>query len=91
MGYVRRLFSWLREFPLPHANVTQEQTLPYPVRSRVKKVTGDYQIEGVVAASFYTPDTLKLRYVVSHQAEGGGSFLHIYSHANLKSMEGSRL
>lgn len=86
MGYVRRLFSWLKSFPLPHELVMQEETFPYAVGTPVMKVTGDYQIEGEVAAFFYTPDTKRLRYVVSHKAEGGGRFLHIYSHANLRAI-----
>ncbi len=47
--------------------------------TKVRKVTGDYQLDGIVVAIF---KTLKgnVRYVVEHEP----GFLHIYSGANLK-------
>lgn len=50
---------------------------------RVKKVTGDYKIRGVVRSVFVKGDGA-VRLVVEHTAEGGGSFLHIYGEANLE-------
>lgn len=44
----------------------------------VRKVTGDYQLNGVVVAKFKTTAG-KLRLVVEHEP----GFLHIYSEANL--------
>lgn len=54
----------------------------FQVGDRVYKHTGDYHIEGEVRAVFTKQDG-SVRYVVEHSAEGGGSFLHIYSAANL--------
>lgn len=56
----------------------------YGYGDKVLKATGDYHIEGFVVAAFYTYWWRKLRYVVEHRAEGGGSFCHIYAHDNLK-------
>lgn len=50
---------------------------------KVKKVTGDYKIRGVVRSVFVKGDGA-VRLVVEHPAEGGGSFLHIYGEANLE-------
>jgi hypothetical protein len=49
----------------------------------VYKFTGDYQIFGEVRGVF-TMAGGAVRYAVEHKAEGGGSFLHVYSEANLQ-------
>ena len=54
----------------------------FKVGDRVRKVTGDYQIEGVVIGTCQT-SAGKVRYVVEHTADKGG-FLHIYSAQNLR-------
>ena len=54
--------------------------------SKVKKVTGDYHIVGVVR-SIFTTGNMAIRVVVEHTVadeHGSGSFLHIYSPANLE-------
>lgn len=53
------------------------------IGDRVLKVTGDYHIYGEVRSIFTKADGTT-RYVVEHKAEGGGSFLHIYSRQNLE-------
>lgn len=53
------------------------------IGDRVKKVTGDYQITGEVR-SIFTTSAGATRVAVEHKAEGGGSFLHIYSLHNLE-------
>lgn len=58
-----------------------DESIP-TIGSMVKKVTGDYKITGTVR-SIFTKDDGGVRLVVEHTAEGGGSFLHIYSPANL--------
>lgn len=53
---------------------------------KVKKVTGDYNIVGVVR-SVFTTGNMAIRVVVEHTVadeHGSGSFLHIYSPANLE-------
>lgn len=55
----------------------------FNIGDRVKKVTGDYQIAGEVR-SVFTKASGETRLVVEHNAEGGGSFLHIYGPANLE-------
>lgn len=55
----------------------------FNIGDRVKKVTGDYQIAGEVR-SVFTKANGEARLVVEHNAEGGGSFLHIYGPANLE-------
>jgi len=47
------------------------------------KFTGDYHIFGEVRGVF-TMASGAVRYAVEHKAEGGGSFLHVYSEANLQ-------
>lgn len=56
------------------------------VNDYVKKVTGDYQIKGHVRSVFQKGDGTT-RVVVEHQAEGGGSFLHIYNPSQLEKVE----
>ena len=56
----------------------------------VKKVTGDYQISGIVRAVFPKGDGAT-RIVVEHyvvDGHGEGSFLHIYGPSNLVVLEG---
>lgn len=55
----------------------------FQVGDKVTKCTGDYRIGGEVRAVF-TTTAGATRYVVEHKAEGGGSFLHIYSAINLE-------
>lgn len=62
-------------------------TCPFAVGQKVKKVTGDYKIRGVVRSVFVKGDGA-VRLVVEHTAEGGGSFLHIYGEANLEADDG---
>lgn len=57
---------------------------PIGIDDFVKKVTGDYHVKGYVRAVFRTKWTRKIRYVVEIQAEGGGSFCHIYARSNLE-------
>ena len=55
------------------------------VGQKVKKVTGDYKISGVVRSVFAKGDGAT-RIVVEHTVKdeyGEGSFLHIYGLANL--------
>lgn len=59
------------------------------IGQQVKKVTGDYQISGVVRSVFTKGDGAT-RIVVEHTVKdeyGDGSFLHIYGPSNLKSLE----
>lgn len=49
----------------------------------VEKFTGDYTAKGEVVGRFFMKSGA-VRYVVEHQAEGGGSFCHIYSGKNLR-------
>lgn len=53
------------------------------VGQRVRKVTGEYNITGIIRSIFQKGDGAT-RMVVEHNAEGGGSFLHIYGPNNLK-------
>ena len=54
----------------------------YVIGDYVKKVTGEYQIYGTVVSVFKKMDGAT-QLVVEHNAEGGGSFLHIYGPNNL--------
>lgn len=54
----------------------------FQIGDRVRKVTGEYHISGEVRSVFTKKDG-QVRLVVEHNAEGGGSFLHIYGPANL--------
>lgn len=59
-----------------------EKNIEFSVGDYVKKVTGEYQIYGTVVSVFKKIDGAT-RLVVAHNAEGGGSFLHIYGPNNL--------
>lgn len=54
----------------------------FKIGDRVRKVTGEYHISGEVRSVFTKADG-QTRLVVEHNAEGGGSFLHIYGPNNL--------
>ncbi|WP_234911306.1 hypothetical protein [Allorhizobium taibaishanense] len=56
---------------------------PFKIGDMVEKYTGDYSARGEVRGIFATTRGA-VRYVVEHQAEGGGSFCHIYSEHNLR-------
>jgi hypothetical protein len=55
----------------------------FKIGDRVEKYTGDYRAKGEIRGIF-TMSSGAVRYVVEHKAEGGGSFCHIYSAANLR-------
>lgn len=55
----------------------------FKIGDRVEKHTGDYRAKGEIRGIF-TMSSGAIRYVVEHKAEGGGSFCHIYSAANLR-------
>lgn len=55
----------------------------FVVGDEVEKTTGDYRIKGIVRAAFTVYDGGPWRYVVRHEASGGGFFCHIYSGAQL--------
>lgn len=55
----------------------------FMVGQTVKKVTGEYNINGTIVSIFRKLDGA-VRMVVEHKAEGGGSFLHIYGPNNLQ-------
>lgn len=56
--------------------------MQFEVGDTVLKHTGEYNIQGEVRSVFTKKDGA-VRLVVEHQAEGGGSFLHIYGEGNL--------
>jgi len=58
----------------------------FSIGDSVEKHTGDYRAFGVVRGMFRMSNGAQ-RYVVEHKAEGGGSFCHIYSAANLRLRE----
>lgn len=58
------------------------KAVEFKVKDRVRKVTGEYNISGEVR-SVFTKANGQIRLVVEHNAEGGGSFLHIYGPDNL--------
>ncbi|RYC10131.1 hypothetical protein [Ciceribacter ferrooxidans] len=55
----------------------------FSICEQVEKHTGDYTARGEVRAVFAMKNGA-IRFVVEHQAEGGGSFCHIYSEKNLR-------
>ncbi|WP_234895022.1 hypothetical protein [Agrobacterium vitis] len=62
--------------------------MPFAIGDLVEKHTGDYTAKGEVRGIFATTRGA-VRYVVEHQADGGGSFCHIYSEKNLRSLQTS--
>ncbi|MNE51252.1 hypothetical protein D3C81_365190 [compost metagenome] len=60
-----------------------DSSINFKVGDKVKKVTGEYHISGEVRSVFTKADGAT-RLVVEHNAEGGGSFLHIYGPTNLE-------
>lgn len=55
----------------------------YKIGDKVEKFSGDYRALGEVRGIF-TLSNGAVRYCVEHQADGGGSFVHIYSAKNLR-------
>jgi len=56
----------------------------FDVGEQVEKFTGDYQLPGEIRAVFSLWDGGPVRYVVKHEAKGGGFFCHIYTATNLR-------
>lgn len=56
----------------------------YFAGDQVFKHTGDYRLHGEIRGAFRLWDGGPWRYVVRHQADGGGFFCHIYSGSNLR-------
>lgn len=65
--------------------ISTERDIPeaYEIGDQVEKFSGEYRAFGEVRTRFTTKRGA-VRYVVEHEAEGGGSFCHIYSGANLR-------
>lgn len=65
--------------------MSDERYMPesYEIGDHVEKYTGEYRAFGEIRCRF-TMKNGAVRYVVEHRAEGGGSFCHIYSAANLR-------
>lgn len=78
----RRVLDKCPPVPVDAPTPTAPAQPLFAVGQRVRKVTGDYNIAGEVRSVFATAAGA-IRYVVEHQAEGGGSFLHVYGEANL--------
>jgi hypothetical protein len=57
-----------------------------PLGTRVRKVSGDYQWDGVLSSVFMTPSG-DCRCVVAHPVERGW-VLHIYAPINVEKCEG---
>lgn len=58
--------------------------MKFIVGDKVEKYTGDYKAKGEVRGCFSLYDGGPWRYIVRHEAEGGGYFCHIYSENNIK-------
>ena len=57
----------------------------FKIGSKVRKITGDYHLDGIVRAVFLTADGA-VRVVVGHDLSGvggKGEILHIYGPSNL--------
>ena len=59
-------------------------TEEFDIGDQVLKHTGDYRIPGEIRSKFQLYDGGPVRYVVRHEAIGGGHFCHIYAPANLR-------
>lgn len=57
-------------------------TSVFKIGDKIRKVSGDYQLDGVVVSVFTKLDG-KVRYVVEHEP----GFLHIYTDKNLQRIE----
>lgn len=69
---------------------TNVAVIPRPafqIGEQVEKYSGDYRAKGEVRGIFAMKNDA-IRFVVEHEAEGGGSFCHIYSEKNLRRVEG---
>ena len=65
--------------------VGQTETMDeFDIGDQVLKHTGDYRIPGEIRSKFQLYDGGPVRYVVRHEAVGGGHFCHIYAPANLR-------
>lgn len=62
----------------------------FVIGDEVEKMTGDYRATGEVRAVFTVFDDGPWRYVVRHEASGGGFFCHIYNGAQLVLVTGPR-
>lgn len=56
----------------------------FPLWAKVEKFTGDYKAPGTIVSRFTLYPGGPRRFVVRHEAVGGGYFCHIYSAANLR-------
>lgn len=67
------------------SDATATKDAPYPNGTHVVKHTGDYQIGGIVVASFKNLNG-RVRYVVEHRLAppNGGAIYHIYAPDNIK-------
>jgi hypothetical protein len=91
MSFVHNLFlframlRYSKEIHFIYSDLRYKSPLHSPelhIGDYVEKVTGDYHIKGYIL-SVFTTRRKKVRYVVEHEADGGGSFCHIYSFTNL--------
>lgn len=63
----------------------------FKIGDQVEKYTGDYRSFGEVRSVFTAWEGGLIRYAVSHRADGGGRFIHIYSDANLRHLGSQEL
>jgi hypothetical protein len=61
-----------------------DHEVKFKVDEPVRKVTGDYHLDGVVVGHAW-PKPGVVRYVVRHDVGEDGWFLHVYSEKNLVS------
>jgi hypothetical protein len=86
---VNKAYDTGRKHAIEEMLGTNVAVLPKPafqLREKVEKWTGDYRAKGEVRGIFPMKNGA-IRFVVEHQAEGGGSFCHIYSEKNLRRVE----
>jgi hypothetical protein len=60
-------------------NLNDDIAMSFNIGDKVEKYTGDYHLEGIIVAKFYTTSN-KLRFVIEHIP----GFLHIYSENNIR-------